>query len=114
MATRAEQAKAQRMREESARNEATTRAKKRPEASHPGRPAPAKPLDVKNRRADGGGKQTYALEESAGPRPTRKSTRASSSRAKPDSQLRRRTERRVRSPKARAEKAKAAGAGAGD
>ncbi|MCC7536402.1 MAG: hypothetical protein IT379_09320 [Deltaproteobacteria bacterium] len=52
-------------------------------------------------------KATYALEDSATGRPSRKSTRKSANATKTDSNLRRRQTRTVRAPKARAEKAKA-------
>lgn len=52
---------------------------------------------------------SYALEDSATGKASRKSTRGSSNRAKPDSNLRRREMRRVRAPKTRAMKSKARG-----
>jgi hypothetical protein len=52
---------------------------------------------------------SYALEDSATGKPSRKSTRGSTNRVKPDSNLRRRETRRVRSPKTRAMKSKARG-----
>lgn len=51
----------------------------------------------------------YALEDSATGKASRKSTRKSTNRTKPDSNLRRREQRRVRSPKTRAMKGKARG-----
>ena len=50
---------------------------------------------------------THALEDSAKPRPSRKSTRKSANRMKSGSQLARRAKRAVRSPKARAQRARA-------
>ena len=52
-------------------------------------------------------KASVALEDSQQDRPSRKSTRTSANRAKPDSQLRRRETRRTTSPKARATRASA-------
>ncbi len=52
---------------------------------------------------------SYALEDSATGKPSRKSSRKSVNRAKPDSNLRRREMRRARSPKTRAMKGKASG-----
>lgn len=51
--------------------------------------------------------ESYALEDSARARPSRKSTRKSANRIKPDSQLARRAKRAARSPKARAQRARA-------
>ncbi|MEO5730751.1 MAG: HPF/RaiA family ribosome-associated protein [Byssovorax sp.] len=50
---------------------------------------------------------SYALEDLVGDRPSRKSTRKSANRAKPDSNLARRQVRKVRSPSARAARASA-------
>lgn len=50
-------------------------------------------------------KATFALEDSRPPRPSRKSTRQASNRAKPDTNLRLRTMRAVRAPKSRAARA---------
>jgi hypothetical protein len=108
MATRADQAKKSTNIERSRMNERARRAKARPQASPPHKPAPAKPNDVKNRRADIREKQTYALEASDGARPSRKSTRASSNRVKADAQLRRRAVRRAHAPEARASRPQAA------
>ncbi len=55
----------------------------------------------KKKKARGGA----ALEDSALARPTRKSTRKSSNRTKPDSNLARRATRKATSPKARARRA---------
>lgn len=55
--------------------------------------------DEKNRRKDHD-KASYELEASRG-RPSRKSTRRGANRVKPDSQLKRRQTRQVRSPQAR-------------
>jgi hypothetical protein len=56
--------------------------------------------EQKNIRADHD-KATYELEASSEARPTRKSTRRGANRMKPDSQLRRRQTRAVRSPERR-------------
>ena len=55
--------------------------------------------DQKNLRKDHD-RASYELEASSG-RPSRKSTRRGANRVKPDSQLKRRQTRKVRSPKAR-------------
>jgi hypothetical protein len=52
-------------------------------------------------------KATYALEDSATGRPSRRSSRRSANRAKPGSNLTRQKQREIRSPEARAEQAKA-------
>lgn len=52
-------------------------------------------------------KATVALEDSQQDRPSRKSTRASANRSKPDSNLQRRQTRRTTAPKARATRASA-------
>ncbi len=82
----------------SARAEARAAALGRPKASTSGR----------NEKAKGAG-FSYALEDSATGTPSRKSTRGSANRAKPDSNLRRRETRRIRAPKTRAMKSKARG-----
>lgn len=67
----------------------------------------------RNIREDHDDKATYELEDSGTGQPSRKSTRASANRIKPDSQLRRRETRRVSSPQARAAASNAAGTNAG-
>jgi hypothetical protein len=54
-----------------------------------------------------GEKSEVAQEDSASGKPSRKSTRASANRGKPDSQLTRRAQRKVSSPKARSSKSAA-------
>jgi hypothetical protein len=61
----------------------------------------------RNRSAHAAKKATYALENSEQETPSRKSTRRSANRIKPDSQLKRRQTRATTSPKARAAKAQA-------
>jgi hypothetical protein len=56
--------------------------------------------EQKNLRKDHD-KATYELEATRTARPTRKSTRRGANRVKPDSQLKRRQTRKVRSPQAR-------------
>ena len=56
--------------------------------------------DEKNIRKDHD-KATYELESTRTSRPTRKSTRRGANRMKPDSQLKRRQTRKVRSPESR-------------
>lgn len=62
----------------------------------------------RNRSVRAAKKASYALEDSATDRPSRKSTRRAENRAKPDSNLQRRQVRKTSSPKARAERATAA------
>jgi ribosome-associated translation inhibitor RaiA len=69
------------------------------------RPRAAAPRNVRGRTR----RATAALEGSAGPRPSRKSTRGSVNRAKQGNKLRRRQSRRVSSPKARATRSRASG-----
>lgn len=52
-------------------------------------------------------KATYALEDSATGKPSRRSSRRAANRAKPGSNLTRQKQREMRSPEARAEQAKA-------
>jgi hypothetical protein len=59
----------------------------------------------RNRSVRATKKASYELEDSATDRPSRKSTRGSENRAKPDSQLKRRQTRATTSPKARATRA---------
>jgi hypothetical protein len=61
----------------------------------------------RNRSAHAAKKASYALESSEEGTPSRKSTRRSANRIKPDSQLKRRQTRATTSPKAQATKAKA-------
>ena len=94
MATRAERFRA---REERKGPKAT----KGPKGAHA-----AKHTNVSKRA---GHKATYALEPHAPrTRPSRKSTRSSANRSKPDANFQLREERRTRSPKARATKRKRA------
>lgn len=64
---------------------------------------------ARNIREDSNDKATYELEDSGTGQPSRKSTRASANRAKPDSQLRRRETRKVSSPQSRAAASNAGG-----
>jgi hypothetical protein len=61
----------------------------------------------RNRSTHAAKKATYALEDSATGRPSRKSTRRAKNRAKPNSNLTRQKQREVRSPEARATQAAA-------
>jgi hypothetical protein len=61
----------------------------------------------RNRSAHAAKKATYALEDSATGRPSRRSSRRAANRAKPGSNLTRQKQREMRSPEARAEQAKA-------
>ncbi len=63
----------------------------------------------RNRSEKAAGKASVALEDSARERPSRKSTRKSANRSKPDSNLARRATRKTTSPKARARRANAKG-----
>lgn len=56
----------------------------------------------RNESVAAGRKASFALEQSGPDRPSRKSTRGSTNRQKPDSNLKRRETRRVRSPARRA------------
>jgi hypothetical protein len=60
----------------------------------------------RNRSQHADRKATFALEDSATGRPSRKSSRASANHIKPDNNLRRRQSRRTASPKARARRGK--------
>lgn len=60
----------------------------------------ANEVEAKNLRRDHD-KASYELEASAKSRPSRKSTRRGANRQKPDSQLKRRQTRKVRSPQSR-------------
>ncbi len=60
----------------------------------------------RNRSTHAAKKATYALEDSATGKPSRRSTRSSANRAKPGSNLTRQKQREVRSPEAQAERAK--------
>ena len=62
----------------------------------------------RNRSVRAAKKASYELEDSATDRPSRKSTRGSENRAKPDSNLQRRQVRKTSSPKERAVRATAA------
>lgn len=62
---------------------------------------------ARNRSQHAAKKATYALEDSATGRPSRRSSRRAANRAKPGSNLTRQKQREVRSPEARAEQAKA-------
>lgn len=73
----------------------------RPERSATGRKAGAGNTAKRNTKLNEAG-LTSALEDSAGDRPSRKSTRRSNLRSKRDSNLKRRETRRVQAPKARA------------
>ena len=62
----------------------------------------------RNRSRRAGKKAAFALEDSESARPSRKSSRRSKNRAKPDSNLRRRQTRKVGAAKTRARRAKTA------
>jgi len=64
--------------------------------------------DQRNRLRRAGKKASFALEDSESARPSRKSSRRSKNRAKPDSNLRRRQTRKVGAAKTRARRANAA------
>jgi hypothetical protein len=75
----------------------------KPSAEEKRAPNP-EPLSKNLRNDKDKNRATYELEGTAkGKRPSRKSTRRSSNRMKPDSNLRRRTTRAVRSPKSRSQ-----------
>lgn len=96
MATKAEQFKS---RQERARKKPKpSRASKKPSSPRPSDAAPVS----RNASVAAGRKATFALEESDADRPSRKSTRGSTNRQKPDSNLKRRETRRVSSPARRA------------
>jgi len=90
VATKAEQFKSKQQR--SGKKPAPAPKKARPDAVPPSR----------NASVAAGRKASFALEESGTERPSRKSTRSSTNRQKPDSNLKRRETRRVRSPARRA------------
>jgi hypothetical protein len=114
VATKAERAKASAQVEQSKKRSANPRvASKRKQRSAETRDAAGSKYRTattatRNRTRRTQPKASYALEGSENAKPSRKSTRGSSNRAKPDSNLRRRQMRRVRSPKARATRAAAA------
>ncbi|MBK8995764.1 MAG: hypothetical protein IPM35_08455 [Myxococcales bacterium] len=62
--------------------------------------------EPRNAAARADKKAAFKLEDSASGRPSRKSTRGSSNRAKPDSNLKQRQTRKATSPKARARRGK--------
>ena len=62
---------------------------------------------ARNRPLHAAKKATYALEDSATGKPSRRSSRRAANRAKPGSNLTRQKQREMRSPEARAEQAKA-------
>jgi hypothetical protein len=62
---------------------------------------------ARNRSGHAAKKATYALEDSATGKPSRRSSRRAANRAKPNSNLTRQKQREIRSPEARAEQAKA-------
>jgi len=62
---------------------------------------------ARNRSTHAAKKATYALEDSATGRPSRRSSRRAANRAKPGSNLTRQKQREIRSPEALAERAKA-------
>ena len=114
MATKAERAKATAQVERSKKRAASPRsASKRTQRAAETRGSAGSKYRTgttatRNRTLRAERKATRALEDSAKARPSRKSTRGSSNRAKADSNLQRRQVRRVRSPKARATRARAA------
>ncbi len=91
MATKAEQFKSRQQRHGKKAAPAPRKATKPDEA----------PLS-RNASVAAGRKASFALEESSADRPSRKSTRGSTNRQKPDSNLKRRETRRVSSPARRA------------
>lgn len=95
MATKAEQFKSRQQRT-AKKKPARATTKKKPQGSVQGAPA------TRNASAAAGRKASFALEEGSDKRPSRKSTRGSTNRQKPDSNLKRRETRRVRSPARRA------------
>jgi hypothetical protein len=112
VATKAERAKARTQVERSRKRAADPRASaKRTQRSPAKSDAGAKyrtgTTATRNRTRRADRKASWVLEDSA-KRPSRKSTRKASNRAKPDSNLRRRQMRRTRSPKVRATRAAAA------
>jgi hypothetical protein len=93
MATRAEQFRAQEQR----RGGAKKAKRKNTRPSRPGAPHAGRQRASKHAAR----KATYALEESAGKRPSRKSTRKSANRAKPDASFNRREEMQRDAPEER-------------
>jgi len=79
---------------------------KQPKRRHAPKGA-VQPTAARNRSSHAAKKATYALEDSATGRPSRRSSRRSANRAKPGSNLTRQKQREIRSPEARAEQAKA-------
>ena len=78
-----------------------------PETSASDRKAGGTSTAARNRSKKAGRKAGVALEDSAEARPSRKSTRKSANRSKPDSNLARRATRKTTSPKARARRSAA-------
>lgn len=115
MPTKSESAKAEELLERSrARAASAPIRRKRAQRSaekrdRPGRKYETGTTATRNRTQRTEPKASWVLEDSAKDRPSRKSTRKASNRAKPDSNLRRRQVRRTRSPKARATRAAARG-----
>jgi hypothetical protein len=114
MATKAERFRAEQQRSGAKRKKA--RAKRRrdtpvdtaqPGTSATDRKAGGTSTAARNRSQHAAKKATYALEDSATGRPSRRSSRRAANRAKPGSNLTRQKQRELRSPEARAEQAKA-------
>ncbi len=80
---------------------------RKPPARRKAARAPEADPGTRNRTRDPRGSAAYEAEGGNPTKPSRKSTRRSSNRSKPDSNLHRRQTRAVRSPKARARKAAA-------
>jgi hypothetical protein len=79
----------------------------RPGVSATDRKAGGGSTAARNRSLHAAKKATYALEDSATGKPSRRSSRRAANRAKPGSNLTRQKQREMRSPEARAEQAKA-------
>lgn len=79
----------------------------KPGVSATDRKAGGQSTAARNRSQHAAKKATYALEDSATGRPSRRSSRRAANRAKPGSNLTRQKQRENRSPEAQAERAKA-------
>jgi len=113
MATKAERYRAEQERSGPKKTAKRRRRRNTPlETAKPGvsatdRTAGAVSTAARNRSKHAAKKATYALEDSATGRPSRRSSRRAANRAKPGSNLTRQKQREIRSPEAQAERAKA-------
>ncbi len=113
MATKAERFRMEQQRSKSKKPRRARRRRDTPvDTAKPGvsatdRKAGAGSTAARNRSGHAAKKATYALEDSATGKPSRRSSRRAANRAKPGSNLTRQKQREMRSPEARAEQAKA-------